>query len=358
MDPAATLRERALKLLESDAPDAVSQAAELLKTASDIEQQQANISKLEADRKKVEQDLRESRNRWKEILTAFGPLFTTAVLAGTLIFQIYQAQQTNKEALIADEQKRAETMRQAQETEQTRFTEALKIIQSSENISPAATLLNTFTQEPQKSEARKMAMKLLLRAQSIGEFEDLFSSVLDPIIAADLPTLVQLNRSVTSRYSPLVLEAHNTGYKEDTSKMDHATRALYDLLASELYFLSQKMALLLQGPRQNGLELDLSYVTIDQVDMKGADLSSANLRSSSFAWVNLDGCDLSRITNFQSDMFISTAWWHAAHISRPLLAYLEASAPYRESFKYPNEIRVGAEEYETNLARLKASALP
>src|ERR1035437_5569338 len=155
MDPTDTIRERAIKLLDSNDPDILCKAAELLKTASDIEQQQLNTSKLDADRRKVEQDLLEPRSHLKDTLAAITPLLTTTILAGTLIFQIYQNHH-------ADIEKRAETAHQSQLAEQARFADALKVLQSSEHISPVATLLNTFTVEPQRSEARQMALKLLL----------------------------------------------------------------------------------------------------------------------------------------------------------------------------------------------------
>jgi hypothetical protein len=351
MDPAATIRDRALKLLETDDWDSTTKAAELLKMASEIEQQEANTSKLEADRKKVEQDLSNSYNRWKDLLATATPLFTTVILAGTLIFQISQSHEANKEIRQADAEKRAEALRQAQQSEQTRFTDALKLVQSSEKISPAATILNTFTVEPQRSEARQMGLKLLSRAQSIDDFQDLFS-IFEPVTIVDLSTLLQLNRSVEARYAPLATKADAAG-KNDTSKMTPAERSSYQTLSAEIKFTSQKIALLLQRPRATGSQLDLSDTSFNSADLKGADLNNANLDYAVFGWDNLDGCDLTQTKNFDHTVFVHTAWWHAARIDRPLLEYLEVNAPYRGQPDYPSGAPVNDDDYAKSLARLK-----
>jgi len=358
MKPSEELRNQAAKLLEVGSLDALTGAATLLKAASEIEQADANAAKLDADRRKVEQDIGDARLRWKEFLSAVGPLLTTGVLAGTLVFQIYQGRKAASEAQEADKEKREEAVRQAQADEQKRFTDALKIIQTTENISPAATLLNSFAQEPQKGQARKMAEKLLLRAESMEDFQNLFSSIIDPVTPADLPTILDLNRAVTAKYTPLGLLAYSKGDQEDTRGMEAKTKRLYDLLAAELVFLSQKMAPILQGRKAGDQGPDLSSTMISQASVKGADLRGANITGTNFNQVDLEGCDLSGIKDYQFAIFKYSPWWHAARIDEPLLNYLETNAPYRpESFDHWSPNPVDAGEYRTNVARLK-SLLP
>jgi hypothetical protein len=290
------------------------------------------------------------------MITTAGPLLTTAVLAGTLVFQIYQAQQTARETHRADEEKRQEVVRLAQAAEQARFTDALKLIQTSERIWPAATLLNTFTQEPQRTEARRMAVNLLLRVDSMEEFRDLFSSVFEPIAPADLPTILDLNRDVASKYTPLGLIAYAKGSREDTAKMDQTTKRLYEQLGDELAFLTQKATAILQDPKADVGDLDLRSTMIYQADMRGVNFRHANLTSASFNQVNLDGCDLGEVTEFQFSIFRYSPWWHAARISKPMLDYLEETAPYsEETFGRWSPNPVSATDYATNLQRLKSS---
>ncbi len=350
MDTVEKIREHAYVIRGSEGPDAIEKAAQLLKTASDIEEQEANVSKLKAERKKLEQDLVSSRNHLKDILTAVTPLLTTLILAGTLVFQILQSNQAARE-------KRQETERQTQTAEQARFTEALKVIQTSEKISPAATLLNTFTTEPYKSEARQMGIKLLLRANSADEFQDLFSSIFEPVTPVDLPILLQLNRSLAAQYNPIAFLVYDPVTHElRSSKIDAANSKAVDQLSAELETVSSKIGLILQGKRVGGAELNLSFVNFPSVNLKGANLSGANLSSAGFSQAILDGCDLSGITEFQNAAFYHTAWWHAARISPTLLNYLENSAPYRPNLDYPEGTAVSADDYAKNLARLRPVA--
>ena len=343
MDPVDAIREQAAKLVASNDPETLRKAAELLKIASDLELQQA-------DRKKVEQELSNSRSHWKEVLTMSIPLVTTTILAGTLIFQIIQSHQ-------AELEKRAEVVRQDQQREQTRFTDALKLIQTSENISPAATILNTFNTEPQKSEARQMALKLLLRSQSMDDFRDLFSAMIEPVGLADLPILEQLDRSFLKRFNVLPSPYDPATGKNDWSKLekaDAATKSAREFLSGAIIFLSQKITLVLQRPDTNRSEIDLSDVGISGSDIKGANLHNANISNANFTSVRMDGCDLGDVTQFDNAQFFFSAWWHAARISQPLLKYLENTAPYREGTEYPTPET--ADGYAQNLSRLKSSS--
>jgi hypothetical protein len=351
MNPVDAIREQAAKIVLGDDPEGLRKAAELLKIASDLELQHVTTAKLDADRKKVEQDLSSSKAQWKELLTAIIPLATTAILAGTLVFQIIQNHQSNLE-------KRAEEARQDQQREETRFTDALKMIQTSENISPAATLLNTFTREPQKTEARQMAMKLLLRSQSMDDFRDIFSATIEPVGPADLPILEQLDRQFYKRYSTFPSSYISATQTNDWSKLDKLSlqeRSTLNFFYDALVLLSQKITLVLQRPGENGSEIDLSDVAITNSDIRGANLTKADLSNAVFTSVRMDGCDLGSVTKFQDAQFFWTAWWHASRISQPLLQYLEKTWPYHQGSEYPGPTTETAESYKQNVTRLESS---
>jgi Pentapeptide repeats (8 copies) len=356
MNAINAIREKAVALLKTDAAGAASEAAGLLKTAADIEQQLANTLKLDADRKKVERDLIDSHHSLKkDMLVAATPLVTTAILAGTLVFQIYQAREQAKEARSADAEKREELTRQAQQAEQVRFTDALKLIQTSEKISPAAMLLNTFTAEPQRSAARQMVLKLMVRAKSESDFEDLFSGNIEPITYADLPILIQLNRSITSRYMPLAI-VNSTTHLIDTSSFDTQKKDDFDLLVSEIQFTSQKIGFLLERPRPTTSELDLSNTSLSGIKIRGANLRNADISGISMTSVELDGSDLSDIKKFQNSYFYYTAWWRVSRIGKPLLTYLMEHSPYQKGDPYPDALSVTNDDYLTNVTRLESTA--
>jgi len=361
MNLTSKLRRRAAELVKGGEPEQLTQAAELLKTLAEIKQQRTNALKLDADRRKTEQEILTSRNSLKDLVVTSTPLLTTAVLAGTLIFQIYQTHQ-------AELEKRAETIRQNQLAEQTRFTEALKLIQASEKISPAATLLNTFTVEPQKSEARQMALKLLLRSQSVDEFQELFSATIDPVSPGDLPTLVQLDRSLRNRFDSFPVTYDPVRHKDDWSKLDSASAKMRGETGYQIEFLSQRISLLLQRPAssdpffvdppgtvRSDPILDLSGVALSNADIRGSSLVRANFNNVNFTSMRMDGCDLREITQFANAQFFSTAWWRAAHISQPLLAYLEQTAPFNAGDVYAGAETDTPDDYKRDVGSLKAS---
>jgi hypothetical protein len=362
MDPVSTIRDRAIKLLEEAEPGATIKAAELLNTASQIEQVQANLQVLDEDRKKLEQELNASRNhwnKWKDVLTALAPVLTTAILAGTLIFQVIQNNHAETERRDAETKRSEDAARQNSAAEQARFTEALNSIQTSEHISTAATRLNSFTQEPQKTQARQMGLKLLDRANSFEDFQDLFSSLINPGNPAEFPALTQLNRSVWAKLGPLQNKAYGKGHYE---KPRNEEGKRYDLLVSELHFVSDRMVPLIRAARSGGAGLDLSATAILDADLRGADLRNANISGVNLSYVNLDGSDMGDITSFQGAEFYVTPWWHAARISKPLLEYLKKSWPYAQVFRYnradESPSPVSEADYNDRLRNLDVSGRP
>ena len=139
---AAEIRAAADKLIASGATDDVAKGTALLEKAVELEQQDSNAQKQSLEIAKLKRDLDDSQeSHWKDALVSLIPLASTVILAGTLIFQISQARTERKE-------KREEQAAEAKQKEQQRFMDALKEIQTSEKISTAAALINTFREEP------------------------------------------------------------------------------------------------------------------------------------------------------------------------------------------------------------------
>jgi hypothetical protein len=93
MNDTERLREIAGSIIEKSNDDAtIKTAAELLRLASEIDNRRADVRKLAAEEQKIGLDLSESRRGrksedWKAYITLLAPVFTTVVLAATLIVQ-------------------------------------------------------------------------------------------------------------------------------------------------------------------------------------------------------------------------------------------------------------------------------
>jgi hypothetical protein len=342
----AAIRERASKLLESDEPSDLTSAANLLKTAVDIEAQHATVSKLHAEKKKVLKDLSEARNHFKDTLAAATPLISSIILAGTLIFQIWQSAKT-------DQEKREDVERQAKAAEQTRFTDALKTVQTDVGISPASTLLNTFTQEPQKSAARQMELKLMISAANLNDFKDMFSATFEPISPDDAPAILQLNRSIRTRQKANIPQP-SVNTESKLSPTYAKAEEIYSLTEDELRSISPAIDSIIRLASSEGKNLDLTEMSLDNADLTGVNLHNDNLTSTTFSVVDLNQCDLSHVTQFQRSSFIGSPWWQASHINPDLLHYLEEEYPYSRTIAYPDDSHVSEEDYKKNIARLES----
>ena len=159
----AQLRATAQKLLATGSTDDTLKAAELLDRASQIDARNAEILKTNAERKQLEQ----SGPAWKSFVNDFSPLITVLVLAGTFIFNMIQARITERDKRKDDERQRQDKRqdidrqriadaKKRDADEKKRYTDAVELIGKAEDISPAATLIRTFTTEPYRSEARQL----------------------------------------------------------------------------------------------------------------------------------------------------------------------------------------------------------
>src|SRR5580704_8487773 len=130
MNDTERLRQIAASIIEGPPEDTVIQkAAELLKLASEIDSQRAEARKLAAEEQKISNDLKRSEQisqheHFKDYIALLAPLFTTVVLAGTLVQQSYQFVQSEKtkqaQFIQAEKDKDAEARRQADAAEDLR----------------------------------------------------------------------------------------------------------------------------------------------------------------------------------------------------------------------------------------------
>ncbi len=326
------LRATARDLLRSNSPEDSARAADLLLKASQIDAANAQALHDNAERRKLENPPAES---WKTIAEALTPVLTTLLLAGTLLFNIRDRAQQR----AADERKR--------------YVEAVDVIQKSEQVSPTASLISSFTEEPYRSEIRRVGKAALLQSRNFAAFQDLFLTVYDPVNAANFPSVMDLLRSVGTSLSPLLTATWVNG-TNDLSRLTPVNVARYNLLLQERIFLGERLATVLRAPRSPLLRpLSLANSSFDTANFSGADLRGAILSNTTWTFVNLQETDLRDVTDFDGFWLYYTAWWQAAAISKSLLDYLLQRFAYKESDTYNSRDKITQDLYEENLKRLR-----
>jgi Pentapeptide repeats (8 copies) len=338
----------------------IRKSAELFKLLAEIENQHAQAKKIEEDLLDVRVN-RKTKDR-KEIIALLAPVVTTVVLAGTLVLQGVQFARTEKDKdLDAQRQREAtavQTKRLADEAEDTRWAEALKLLSSSEKISPAAVLLNRFTKSLRYAgEARLTAEKvLLLNSLDSGAFQNLFGSVFVPVTWENLSMVEDINRQLYQKVNPIMVKAWDDKKKTLIwGKVSKREKHEYDELDVDLDYISEQLAFLLKGKRDANQSLGFYSMALWDTDLQGADLSGADLSSSNLSNLNLIGANLTTITKFNWSVFSGSAWWEASAISPELRVYLEERYPFDMNATYASGRTYSKAEFEMALTRLSGA---
>lgn len=357
------LRKIAESILEApNSEDAASKAGELLKLAAEIENQAAGAKKLELEERNLELDLTESRDKRrsedrKALITLLAPVFTTVVLVGTLVFQVIQFRQSEKD-------KATEVAHQAEIQEDLQWTQALETLSKMEKVSPASALLKKFSNSPRyKDEAHRTAVQILIKTNDQVAFEDIFNFVYDPVNWEKLPQILALNRTVGSGYMSLVQNAWDYKTSEPVkSKLLPDERIEVAADEHKLRFITARLESLLKSKRPSGETLDLRGVYLWDGHFQGADLTEANLNDAGLTSLNLKGADLSGVTEFQRAQFQGTAWWRADRVSDALLKYLHCNYPFQPGTVYEEDSSgkpdslISANGYDADFKRLSKLA--
>lgn len=327
----------------------VDAASQLLQRAAEIENQRAQAAKSAAELDKLRDDLAyaessRSSESWKSSLTILAPLFTTVVLAGTLVVQSYQFKKQRDAA--------------AEEAEDKRWGDAMKVVAERQELSPIGTLLATFRHSRRYGvPARDLAVQQLAKSNSLDEF----SSCLDFFENwSDFKLMIKTDRSIAETYRRLDNKTLVKGTGEwDMNLLNEEERTKRELANEQVQILSVKVGALLKTPRPDLLKtLDLSAASFWRCDWKGVDLSGADLTSFYLDAVDLDGADFSGVTQFQYSKFDRCAWWTAGKISAPFLDHLAATCPYTATGSgYGSGYRpVPQADYEACLQKLKQAS--
>ena len=200
-----------------------------------------------------------------------------------------------------------------------------------------------------------MAVTLLLMRETVEEFQTLYMAVMNPLTYHELPQMRRLCKAMDTSYFTISTPIWNEStLSSDVSKLSVADRKLFGLYSQEQIFLSNKLAGLLRTNPPPTMTVDLSQLVLREMDLSGVDLGMANIAATNWTYVNVDGCDISRVTEVDNCWMRETAWWHAARISKPLLDWLARNRPYEANQQYNTRLLVGAEEYTACVAKLEA----
>lgn len=328
MNDTERLREIADSIIEKSSDDAtIKSGAELLRLASEMENRRVEARKLAVEEQKIGLDLSESRRsrkseNWKAYITLLAPVFTTVVLAATLVSQSYQFNQSEKD-------KQAEAKRQAESAEDVRWSDAIKLLSESDKISPAGALLKSFIKSDRYGDqAYKTAIQELIQTEEPERFNSLFDSIFQPVDWTTLPQMVDLDRTLWSSLDPLLQRSYNRAKNvNDLSTLSAADQKKVSSLNSRLTVITRAIAPVLKGLRPSGTTLDLSSTDLVNADFQGANLQGAKLERVTFSGVNIKDVDFSGVTEFGGSKFFSSPWWQVSHINQVFLEYLAKNYP-------------------------------
>jgi pimeloyl-ACP methyl ester carboxylesterase len=223
--------------------------------------------------------------------------------------------------------------------------------------------------------AHRAAVQRLVNADSPEAFMTVFDSVFASIDQNNAPAVFDLNRRLTSDYNPLAEKAWNPSRKrEELNRLSQRDQTKLDVLKKEVAFVAGKVGATLKS-LSTAEEYDLHSMSLWNSDLRDANLRSANLTAANLSEadlrntdltgasmtdanlfrVDLDGANLGDITKYRGATFDETAWWHANHVSRPLLQYLIENYPYKPHTAYAGRRLSSQSDYEAAKARLQQS---
>jgi len=352
----AELRATAQRLLATGSTADAAQAAELLLKASEIDERDAAAAKTKVEIQQLQKPA-PAESGWKTLVD-ITPFLSFVIVALGLFINSSQTRAADKEKRDDTAHQRQadadKAVREREADEEKRWTDAITLIQKTEDFSPSAALLSTFLTGSHAALARETAASLMLTAKKFDNFSDLFNTFVEPVTAENLSQVLALLRSVSSAVSPL-LQKTWVNNATDVSVLTPEERDSFNLLTQERTFLGTRVASVLRQPRKSLEPIDLSGMGLDDVDLSGADLRNC---VSPYTWniVNLDGADLRGMTNVENTWVYNTAWWHASHIDKRFLDILVVRAPYKAGQLSRAPKGISAEGYRVNLERLKALA--
>lgn len=341
MDQIEQLRAAATSLLQkaqgatvAEFASALEKATGVLKLSSELEKSDAERRKLALEERKLQYEndnaVKLGRSqRIQQYVALLTPLVTILGLAFTVFLQSRQMSSAEKDRA---EQRAME----AAKALDAQWESAAKQILQSSKIPAGVIALHPFFIDPRYAErARITAIQILTSNTDPAFFDDLFSVAFVPVEWANLKYVLQLDRSLFIRLSPLSDKTWNARtYQNELKRLRKEERALYDYYTTTLSKISAQIGSVLKSPRPSGVALDLSGTFIYTTDWQGVDLSGSNLSKAQMAEVDLKNANLDGITQFTGLTLFSTVWWEARTIGPELRAYLEQNYACNPNLRY------------------------
>ena len=360
MDQMEQLQSAAMSLLEkakdapiSDLASALEKAAGVQRLCSDLEKSKAELRRLALEERKLQHEnetalVQQRSDRIRDYVSLLTPLISILALAATISLQTWQFTRSEKD--------------RADEALDAQWGEAVKAISQSSKVPPGIIALSPFLNSPKYADRAKAAVvQLLANSTDPTFFSALYGNAFVPIAWDSLDHIISLDRALRTKAEPLWTKTYNQRRDlNDTARLTTEEKDIYDYTELAIPVISTQISSLLKRPRPAGLSVDLSAASLQGCDFSGADLTSVNIARAHFAWADLKGANLDKISQFEGAYFYHVAWWEAAKISPELLAYLEKddSSSYKPGVKYglssASAVLVEPQAYAAALARLKA----
>jgi hypothetical protein len=344
-----------------------------LEKATAIWRSSAEAEKLELESSNLKRAGRsESVRFWVPVLAS---IITSAALVGTLLFQIRQFKENVR--------------LQTEATEDTQYREMLKEIENPQMVHGAVGIpfLTTFLESPRYGgQARKVAINMLQGIAIYDSFRSLFDPIANKTDWSNYRDIVRLDGLIYEEWSHWDGDVDRMGKEEKELPKQAKSGASVSVgrslppggapvpfgpgrqlsLSQVRDITEQKRRALvhcedflitfLKKDRPRGLILDLSGalpVYLGGEDLSGFDLRGAILTDVVFDRSKLEGANLSDVSQFDDSGWDSVAWWRAAAISPPLLAYLKKNFQYSSDAKYDPPATL--EDYDKEVVRLEAA---
>jgi hypothetical protein len=335
----------------TDLAAAVEKAAGVLKLAAEMDRGRSELAKLteETSRLKYENKTalkRERSERIRDYVALLTPLVTIVTLAATLIAQNWQFLRSEKD--------------KREEAQDAQWQDAVKAISASGALSPAVVTLEPFLRSAKYGErAKDVAVSLLSNSSDQVFFNSLFGPALTPVNWTNIDRLLQLNRALAARGTPIWVKAYGNGKQDDFNlkRLVTAELATYNYIDSAATVITSEIGSVLKTPRPPGAPTNLSATFLRNADWSGLNLSGLNLENANLSNLDLQNAELEGVTKFAGVAIAYTAWWEVRSINRPLLEYLEGNSKFVPGRAYgPRNEMVKQADYDKAVQRLTAQS--
>lgn len=246
------------------------------------------------------------------------------------------------------------------DAEETKWREAVTVVASASGSTSRdlAAALPVLKSDRFRGKAEPEVRGYLSYGTDRNFFTSLFYAFFSSAKDRQLPDLLEIDHAIGGRSREAWDHAWNARTKkDDLSKLKPAELVIYHYGLTAFPAITAEVGAILKRGTHREVP-DLSNMSFNSGDWRGVNFGGANLRNARFILMDLGDADLSRIGDFSSVNFGSTAWWEAKSINKDLLLYLKSNYPFQPAekgqvTKYgPRGETYTREQYEDAIVRL------